>query len=176
MPGVLLCSSGIRHLNEHAGWGLTVYFSASGIGWASLSIVQLPMLACGGREATVMAPPPMHDSAVSPCFHGCRTFLHRHFPPQSPLSPPLDLSLCSQQQPWPRDDSTIPKLQLPAAAPSKGYMAAARTVGFSCHLGRHRSAVPLSALNVSPLTQTSARVWGLDPCFSSPTRRGQVQS
>ena len=27
----------------------------------------------------VMAPPPMGDSAVSPCFHGCLTFLHRHF-------------------------------------------------------------------------------------------------
>ena len=26
-----------------------------------------------------------------------------------------------------------------------------------------------SALNVSPLTQTIAPMWGLDPCFSSPT-------
>ena len=32
-------------------------------------------------------------------------------------------------------------------------MAAARTVWFSFHLGCHRSAVSLSALNVSPLTQ-----------------------
>ena len=24
------------------------------------------------------------DSAVSPCFHGCPAFLHRHFTPQSP--------------------------------------------------------------------------------------------
>ena len=47
------------------------------------------MLACGEREALVMAPPPMHDSAVSPCFHGCLAFLHRHFPPQSPPSHPL---------------------------------------------------------------------------------------
>ena len=59
---------------------------------------------------------PTHDSAVSPCFHGCLAFLHRHFPPQSPPSPPLDLSLHSQQQPSPWDCSTIPKLQLPAAA------------------------------------------------------------
>ena len=29
------------------------------------------MLACGEREAMVMAPPPKHDSEVSPCFHGC---------------------------------------------------------------------------------------------------------
>ena len=34
---------------------------------------------CG--EPMVMAPPPTRDSAVSPCFHGCLTFLHRHFPP-----------------------------------------------------------------------------------------------
>ena len=45
---------------------------------------------CGEREAMVMAPPPMRDSAVSPCFHGCLAFLHRHFPPQSPPSHPLD--------------------------------------------------------------------------------------
>ena len=43
----------------------------------------------------VMAPPPMHDSAVSPYFHGCRDFLHRHFPPQSPPSHPLHLSAVS---------------------------------------------------------------------------------
>ena len=43
----------------------------------------------------VMAPAPTHDSAVLPCFHGCLAFLHRHFPPQSPPSLPLDLSLHS---------------------------------------------------------------------------------
>ena len=44
------------------------------------------------------------------------------------------------------------------------------------HLSCHRSAVSLSALNVSPLTQTIAPMWGSDPCFSSPTLGGQVQS
>ena len=63
---------------------------------------------------------PMHDSAVSPCFHGCPAFLHRHFPPQSPPSHPLDPSLHSQQQPSPWDCATIPKLQLPVAVPSRG--------------------------------------------------------
>ena len=82
-------------------------------------IVQFLMLACGERKAMVMAPSPTRDSAVSPCFHGCPAFLHRHFPPQSPPSHPLDPSLCSQQQPSTWDCSTIPKLQLPAAAPSK---------------------------------------------------------
>ena len=48
------------------------------------------------QEAMVMAPPSMCDSAVSPCFHGCLAFLHRHFPPQSPPSHPLNLSLHSQ--------------------------------------------------------------------------------
>ena len=68
----------------------------------------------------VMVHPPWHDSAVSPCFHGCLDFLHRHFPPQSPPSHPLRLSLCSQQRPLPWDGSTIPKLQLPVTAPSWG--------------------------------------------------------
>ena len=110
--------------------------------WASLSIVQLPMLVCGEREAMVMAPPPTHDSAVSPFFRGCLAFLHRHFPPQSPLSPPLDPSLHSQQQSLPWVRSTVPKLQLPAAAPSRGpsslfgvCMAGASTVWFSFHVG-----------------------------------------
>ena len=48
-------------------------------------------------------------------------------------------------------------------------MAEAKTVWFSFHFGCHRSAVSLSALNVSPLTQTIAPLWGSDPCFSSPT-------
>ena len=118
------------------------------------------MLVCGEREAMVMAPPLMHDSAVSPCFHGCQVFLHRHFPPQSPPSHPLYLSVHSQQQPSHWDCSTIPKLQLPATVPSRRpmflpciYMAVARTAWFSFHLGCHRSAVSLSALNVSPLRQ-----------------------
>ena len=56
------------------------------------------------------------------------------------------------------------------------HMAAARTVWFSFHLSCHSSAVLLSALNASPLTQTISLIWGSDLCFSSPTCRGQVQS
>ena len=44
--------------------------------------------------------------------------LHRNFPPQSLPSHSLDQSLCSQQQTSPGDCSIMPKLQLPAAAPS----------------------------------------------------------
>ena len=128
----------------------------------------------------VMTPLPTHDSAVSPCFHGCPAFLHRYFPPQSPPSHSLNPSLCSQQQPLPWDCSTIPKLQLPAAAPSRGpvslsrvCMAAGRTVRFSFHLGCHRSAVSLSALNGSPLTQTIAPLWGWTPASVPPPAEGR---
>ena len=156
----------VRHLNGHPGWGPSLLFSESGIWWASLSIAQLQMLVCGEREAMVIAPPPTHDSAISPCFHGSPAFLHRPFPPQSP-SHPLDPSLHSQQQPSPWDCSTIPKLQLPAATPSRGPASLSRVcmfmvtiVCFLFHLGCHRSSVSLSALNVSSLTQTIALMWG----------------
>jgi len=52
-------------------------------------------------------------------------------------------------------------------------MCPTRTVWFSFYLGCHRSAVSLSALNVSLLTQTIAPKWGSDPSFSSPTRKGR---
>ena len=151
MPGVLLCCSVcqihrrsplprlcrwvLSHLKGH--WvgsysvvpcikhlmGQPLYSSAADAG------------AWGGREAMVMAPSPIRDSAVSPCFHGCLAFLHRYFTPQSPPSGSLSLSLQRQQQPSPWNCSTIPKLQLPAAVHSREpmslsgvSMAAARTV------------------------------------------------
>ena len=102
------------------------------------------------------------------------------FPPQafpttiSSLTSPQSVSLQSKQ-PSPWGCSTTPKVQLPATVPSRGpaslsrvYMAVARTVWFSFHLGCHRSAVSLSALNVSPLTQTIAPIWGLDPASDPP--------
>ena len=79
----------VRHI-EGPPW-----FCASGVWWVSLSTVQLPMLACCGREAMVMAPPSMRDSAESLCYHGCLAFLHWHFPPLSPPSHPLNPSLHS---------------------------------------------------------------------------------
>ena len=137
MPGVLLCCSACQAHRRAPLTGVLLCRSAhqalKGVPWVGsysvvqcvrrlmgqLSVVQLPMLACGEREAMVMAPLPTHDSAVSPCFHCCLAFLHRHFPPQSPPSPPLNLSLHSQQQPSHWDCSTNPKLQLPSTAPSK---------------------------------------------------------
>ena len=55
------------------------------------------LFSCGcwhvGRVAMVVAPPPTHDSAVSPCSHGCLASFHRHFPPAaSSLISPRSLS------------------------------------------------------------------------------------
>ena len=68
LAGILLCSSVLQVFD----------------GPAQLSIAQRLMQAYGEREAMVMAPPPRRDSAGSPCFHGCLTFVHRHLPPQTP--------------------------------------------------------------------------------------------
>ena len=76
------------------------------------------MLACGEREAMMMAPPTMHDSAVLLPWLSC--FPPKYFPPPSPPSHTLDLSLHSQQQPLPWDCSTILRLQLPAACTFQG--------------------------------------------------------
>ena len=99
--------------------------------------------------------------------------LHPHIPSIHPST--------AKHQPSPWDCSTIPKLQFPAAAPSRRpiflsgvRMAAARTVSFSFHLGCHSSAVSLSALNVSPpLTQTIAPMWGSDPASVPPPAEGR---
>ena len=52
-------------------------------------------------------------------------------------------------------------------------MAVTRIIWFSFHLDCHRSAASLLVSNVSPLSQTIAPMWGLDPCFSSSTHWGQ---
>ena len=92
----------------------------------------------------------------------------------------LNPSLHSQQQPLPWDCSTIPKHQLQAVASSREQaflsrvcMAAARTVWFSFHLSCHRSAVSRSALNVSPLVQTIASMWGSTPTSVPPPTKGR---
>ena len=133
LAGALLCRSAHQSLKGAPWVGPTLVQCIKHL--MVLSVVQLPMLACGEGEAMVVTPPPTRDSAVWPCFHLCLAFPHRHFPPQSPPSHLLDPSLHSQQQPSPWDCSTIPKLQVPATVPSWGpvslsgvCMAAARTV------------------------------------------------
>ena len=94
LAGVLLCRLVCQALKGAPGWGLILYSNVSGLWWASHSIVHLLTVACGKREAMVMAPPPPCDSAVSTCFHGCQAFLHRHFPPN--LLPHIPLSISPQ--------------------------------------------------------------------------------
>ena len=109
LPGVLLCCSACQALRGAPLTGVLLCSSVHQVfdGPASL-LFSCQMLTSGEREARVMAPPPKRDLAVSPCFRGCLAFVHQHFPPQPPLSHPLNLSLCSQQQPLPCDCSTIP--------------------------------------------------------------------
>ena len=99
LAGVLLCRSAHQSLKGAPWVGPTLVQCVKHL--MVLSVVQLPMLACGEGEAMVVTPPPTRDSAVSPCFHLCLAFPHRHFPPQSPPSYLLDPSLHSQQQPSP---------------------------------------------------------------------------
>ena len=136
----------------------------------------------GRKEAMVMAPPPPGDSAVLPCFSGCLAFLHRHFPPWSHLSHPLNPPLCSQQQPSPWDCSTVPKLQLPSVELSRRpeslsgvCLTVARTVWFFLFRLPQISCFTLSLKCFSSDSKV-APLWGLDLCFSSPTHWGQVQS
>ena len=148
----------------------------------------LPISTCWPvrREAMVMAPPPTHDSAVSPGFHGCRlssTGISHHSPlthiPSTRLSAvnsslrpgiaPQSLNSSSQLLRFPGD-----------LLPCPGYVWLQQGLSESHSTGvnenSHRSAVSLPALNVSLLTQTVALMWRSDPCFSSPTHQGHLQS
>ena len=141
------------------------------------------MQVCGEREAMVMAPTLMHDSAVSSCFLGCLAFLHRlshhnllpHIPSIS-LST-VNSSPCPRIAPQSLNSSSQP-LRLPGdPCPCLGYGWLPQGLPDSqFNLGCCRSAVSLSVLNISPLTQTIALMWGWDPCFSSPTHGGLVPS
>ena len=113
----------------------------------------------------VMAPPPTRDSAIQPCFHGCLAFLRRNFPPQSLLHIPLiHLSTINSS----------PRAGIAPQSLNSSHCAVQGMYGF----GKDRLIlIPLrlpqiscfpSTFNVSPLTQTIARMWGSEPCFSSP--------
>ena len=93
------------------------------------------------------------------------------FPPQaypttvSSFKPPLSISP-QETAALPMNCRKVPKLQLPATGPFRGWMslygvctAAARTLCFSLHPAFHRSAVSLSALNVYSTLQTIDPMW-----------------
>ena len=104
LAGVLLCSSVVRHL-----MGQPLYYSAANAGM------------CGGRETLWWWLHPLH---VTQQYHlasmaaqlSSTSISHHTLLSYIPLNP----SFHHQQQPSPWDCSTIPKLQLPAAAPSRG--------------------------------------------------------
>ena len=133
----------------------------------------------------VMAPPATRDSAVLPCFHGCLAFLHRHFPPQSPPSPPLRSFLHIQQQPSPWDCSTIPNSSSQLLGlPGHLHPCPGTTSLYGCGKN-YLILTPFRLPQISCFTLSlkcffsdsdSCPVWGSDPCFSSPTSQGQVQS
>ena len=107
------------------------------------------------------------------------------FPPQafpitiSSITSPRSLSLQSTaaltvgllHKPWTSVPSCCPFQE--THVPTSICMALTRTVWFSFNLGCHRSAVSLSALNVSPLTQTIALLWGSDRASVPPPNEGR---
>ena len=71
----------LGYLKGLSGWVLLCSSVCQAFGGPASLLFSHQVLACGKREVMVMASPHTHDSAVSPCFHGCLAFLHRHFPP-----------------------------------------------------------------------------------------------
>ena len=111
-----------------------------------------------GRETMLMTPSPMRNSAAPTCFHGCplssSTGISHHN--LLPHMPPVSLSAVnSSPHPGiaPQSLNSGSQLLCLPASFSRVCVVVARTVGFSFHLGCLRSAVSLSALNVSPLAQ-----------------------
>ena len=159
-------------------------YSVSGIWWASLFIVQLLMLACRGRERLWLW---LHPLCVTQQYHlasmvawlSSTGISHHSLFSHIPLIrlSIVNSSSCPGIAPQSLNSSSLLLCLLGDLHPRLGYVwYSERTVWFSFHLGCHRSAVSLSVLNVSPLTQTVAPMWGVDPCFSSPTppRAGPV--
>ena len=118
-----------------------------------------------------MAPPTTCDSAVQSCFHGCwlsstEEISHRNLLPHIP-STHLSVVI-SSPRPGIAPQSLNTSSQL--LHPHPGCVWLQQGLSHSHSISCHRSAVSLSAFNVSPLTQTIALLWGSDPCFwSSPT-------
>ena len=121
-----------------------------------------------------MAPPSMHDSAASPCLHGCLAFLYRHFPSGSPPSHTLTPSFSVNSSPCP---GIAVMLQLPAAlrsgglCPCLGYVGPQHrlSVWFSLHSDCHRSAPSLSnSLRCFPFVPTDCPDIGISPLLPLP--------
>ena len=151
-------------------------------------IVRLQLPLCGEREATIVAPPPMYDSAVVPCFHGSPVFLHRHsllciFP-----SCPLSLYPHSQQQFSLQACSPVPMHKLPAplhtcehTSQSGAHRAVVRTIclfltvshlpPIGCFtLFQQPQMLPFYPNQFLSLSERGfPQIWESLLCFSSPT-------
>ena len=117
----------------------------------SFSVGKLPAYACGDREATMMTPPPVHDSAILPCLHGGPTFLQRLSLQQSPPSHPLGPSPHNSTAVLNLGLLSIPMLQCPGSmcpreCPCLGHVERQHrlSVWFSLHSDCHRSVASLS--------------------------------
>ena len=140
---------------------------------------QVPMLACGERQGLWWWPHPLrmtqqYHLASMASWLSSTGISHDNLLPHIPwicLSA-VNSNPCPGIAPKSLNSSSQ-QLRLPGV-PVWGMHGCGKD-WFSFHLGCHRSAISLSALNVSPLTQTTALMWGWDPCFSSPTGQGQVQ-
>ena len=146
-------------------------------------------LCCSAADAGVSGKRGHGDGSTPYIWLSCIALLPwlPGFPPQafpttiSLLTSPWSFSLqLTGALPW--DCSTILKLQLPAAAPSRRSMslsvvcmAVARTVWFSFHLVCHRSSVSVWTLSIFPLTQTIAPRWCGDQTSASvpPPAKGR---
>ena len=85
----------------------------------------------------------------------------------------------SSPRPGLTPQTPAPSRAVPSRGPSsvsRVCMAAARTVWFSFHLSCHRSAVSLSALNVSPPTQTTTLMCDRTPASVPPLTEGRSSS
>ena len=153
MPGVLLCCLACQACRGVPLDGvllcISVHQSLKGASWVGSCcvvqclrclmgqpfIVHLPMLPCGEREAMVMAPPPMRDAAVLPCFHAAQLsptgISHYSLLPHIPLIclSTVNSSPCPGIAPQSLDSSSqlLAHSRVPASL-SGVWMAVARTV------------------------------------------------
>ena len=176
LAGVLFCGSGHQALKGAPGWGPALQFSASGIWWASVSIVHCPCWLVWGERLWWW----LHPLCMTQQYHLASMAAQLSSTGISHLDllphiPSVHLSTINRS-PHPgialqSPNSSSQPLHLPWDL--RPCLAAARAVWLSFHLGCHRSAVSLSALNVSPLTQTIVPMWGWIPASVLPPTEGR---
>ena len=137
-------------------------------------IVQLPILAVGWGEIDYGDGSTPLSMTQPYCPASMAAQLSSTTSPQS-LCPQSTAALALDCSTIPNSSSQL--LCLPGDQhPCTGYVWLQQVLSDSHSFRLPQITVSLSALNVSPLTQTVAPLWGSDRYFSSPTCQGQVQS